>query len=167
LYEDKSTSKVKLVIFQAWDDKLVPQFSYEMKRRFPHEFIELEPFHSYFLSGVVIWRSDPERHIRCEVICYVNGKFRVVFQGVGVDIIDLDSDAIPEMVSVGRNGSFEPDSTTNTEGAFVYAWDGSEFVLATRLKNWAERYSKRIIDAVSEIRNKRPIPGQKPPTPRK
>ena len=151
LYHPRNTSDSVLGIFEPQDGKFMPIFTLKPGKEDLANWDEMHQFPSEFLPGVVLWGSI--EHIRevATVVCYANREFRVVFRGIDATFLDIDGDSIPEIFSDSIL-EFDPDHDPSTKQFLVHTWNGSEFVLAAKVRDWRYRFSDEIIEAVKQVK---------------
>lgn len=138
-----------LEIYKPEDDtrqSLVLQFSLA-KPSEVNEWEELTAFPSgYYFPGLIIYGSGETPREETTVVCYVRGKFQVVFRGGVADFVDLDLDGYPEIL--------EWDSASEAAAvptkATVWAWNGEKYVVAVTVPG-KEFCTKQVLEAVRRI----------------
>lgn len=109
----------------------------------PWDTLEAFPSH-YALPGVVLWASTDVSYSIGTVICYVDGKPRVVFRGQYFDFAHITLDDIPEILveqGVGFEASIPPKSV------IVWAWNGRAYVKVEEVAI-DHLYSEDVVKAI-------------------
>ena len=79
------------------------------------------------------------------VIALVEGKFQVVFRGGTSEIVDLNSDGVPEIFeSMWPDGDGYPKATT------VHVWSGKNY-RALMKTSWRNRFAPRVLSSVEKV----------------
>lgn len=140
-----------LTIFKSIDGVLKPEFELLQGSDQPSSWVEMEIFPSHLLPGVILWSSSLSLRSRVVVVCYVNHEFRVVFKGSAATFLDLDDDNIPEIFSLPESEVWT-EANKKDKTFLVHTWNGSEFVLATKIHPWSQRFSPEVITAVKDAK---------------
>lgn len=139
----------RLEIFKPADDTgktLELEFSLE-KPTDVFEWDELVTFDSgYKFPGVIIYGGGETSRDEATIVCYVRGRFLVVFEGESTAYFDLDFDGYPELIKPHyvNSEALEPNSTS------VWAWNGEKYVLAITVTG-KEFCTKQVLEAVRRI----------------
>lgn len=130
-----------LRIFSVQGTTLVQEFALPHPEPVPWD--TLESFPSRGLPGVVLWASEEAAYAAGTVVCYVERKPRVVFEGYYLDFADFDLNGIPEILTkrYASQDSPQPESVT------VWAWNGKEYVRVVTVTP-DQLWSKAVVDAV-------------------
>ena len=134
-----------LRIFGVRDTTLVQEFALPDPEPVPWD--TLESFPSRGLPGIVLWASEEAAYAAGTVVCYVEGKPRVVFEGYYLDFADFDLNGIPEILTkrYASQDSMQPESVT------VWAWNGTEYVRVVTVAP-DQLWSKQVVDAVRRVK---------------
>ena len=143
---DKAAGKAKVSILKAEDGKFVTEFALVGPGGM-EDWIELESFPSATLPGVVIWGSVEYSRDRATIVCYVNRRFEVVFKGDDVQLMDIDSDGIPEIVT----GFGSDDVYAQSEYSQVWTWDGTKYVRVAQVR-LRQLFFADVVKALQAVR---------------
>lgn len=116
----------------------------------PWDTLEEFPSH-YALPGVVLWASTDVSYSIGTVICYVEGKPRVVFRGQYFDFAHITLDDIPEILveqGVGFEASVPPKSV------IVWAWNGRRYIKVEEVAI-GHLYSQDVVKAIQAAQKRK------------
>ncbi len=148
----KEAGKQRLRIFKAENGKLVSDFSLDLVDP-PFDWEEIRSFPSDDrMSGIVIWGGSEVSHNVAKVVAYVGGKFQVVFdKAYDMELIDLDFDGIPEVIS----GDFPTGDGGSPTFFQVWTWAGEKYVPVAHVPI-DQVFSPDVIRAVKAVKRTRP-----------
>jgi hypothetical protein len=155
---DSSTKRSWLRILKCTDGQIQSAFALEEPAW--EDWDELESFPSIHPSGVVIWGAQEQARSSLTIVIYTGGytylpsgervekkgDFKIAFSGYLAELVDLDLDGVPEVVSKMDGEMVEV--WTLVEGTYVKV---GAFPLA-RLR------STEVCNAIKAVRNKHVAP---------
>ncbi len=138
----------RLHIFKAEAGKLAQEFSLDLDER--TAWVRLDTFPSERrLPGIVIRGGAEVTGNATKVVAYHKGKFQVVFEGHNADVVDLDHDDLPEIISRDR-----PVMDVEAPSLWrVWAWNGEKYVAVAHVE-YEQVFSPNVLAAVKKLHAK-------------
>jgi hypothetical protein len=131
------------------DGKLVAEFSLRSPKT--EDWLSLSSFPSGFHPGVIIlgdYDANAEHAgLSTDVVCFVHGKFRVVYRGGQADFVDISGDDMPEVIQFI---AFEEDDHTGNYNATrvrIWTWVGMQYKRVIDV-SYEDRFSPRVLQAI-------------------
>jgi hypothetical protein len=106
-------------------------------------------------SGLLVRGGIEYSSSHGKVIAYVDGRFQVVFKiGYDMDLVDLDFDGIPEILSA----DFPTGDGGSSSWFQIWTWNGGKYVKVAHV-HLSKIFTPEVVKAVKQVKANRHEPG--------
>jgi hypothetical protein len=134
------------------DGKLVAEFSLRPPKT--EGWFKLYSFPSDFYPGVIVSGEYDESAghggLSTVAVCFVNGKFRVVYRGYQADFVNISGFEMPELFQYTENGQDNQTGYSYPTRVRIWTWVGMQYKQVIEIP-YKERFSPQVLHAIRKV----------------